>query len=138
PALPHPADPAAEGLRPGRGHRPAREQVLERRDQVAATGSRAMDSEAELVVHPASRSEEQTSELQSLTNLVCRLLLEKKKHNHQTVELSQKIKRKLYQFHLSHASEVDQMTTNMTEDKQKDAPGDGSHGVKRHIEHATV
>src|SRR5258706_12095489 len=27
------------------------------------------------------RSEEHTSELQSLTNLVCRLLLEKKKHN---------------------------------------------------------
>src|SRR5262249_60717442 len=30
----------------------------------------------------ARRSEEHTSELQSLTNLVCRLLLEKKKHNH--------------------------------------------------------
>src|SRR5262249_60469490 len=30
----------------------------------------------------AERSEEHTSELQSLTNLVCRLLLEKKKHNH--------------------------------------------------------
>src|SRR5437016_12081289 len=29
---------------------------------------------------PAYRSEEHTSELQSLTNLVCRLLLEKKKH----------------------------------------------------------
>src|SRR5438093_13189461 len=28
-----------------------------------------------------ARSEEHTSELQSLTNLVCRLLLEKKKHN---------------------------------------------------------
>src|SRR5258706_8403550 len=28
----------------------------------------------------AERSEEHTSELQSLTNLVCRLLLEKKKH----------------------------------------------------------
>src|SRR5437016_6869502 len=28
---------------------------------------------------PANRSEEHTSELQSLTNLVCRLLLEKKK-----------------------------------------------------------
>src|SRR5258706_11355957 len=28
-----------------------------------------------------TRSEEHTSELQSLTNLVCRLLLEKKKHN---------------------------------------------------------
>src|SRR5258706_2384147 len=29
----------------------------------------------------AGRSEEHTSELQSLTNLVCRLLLEKKKHS---------------------------------------------------------
>src|SRR5262249_57570795 len=31
---------------------------------------------------PAERSEEHTSELQSLTNLVCRLLLEKKKYSH--------------------------------------------------------
>src|SRR5256885_10997894 len=30
--------------------------------------------------HPALRSEEHTSELQSPCNLVCRLLLEKKKH----------------------------------------------------------
>src|SRR5258706_9962073 len=35
-------------------------------------------TEAELN-QPRSRSEEHTSELQSLTNLVCRLLLEKKK-----------------------------------------------------------
>src|SRR5258706_5005168 len=35
-----------------------------------------------------SRSEEHTSELQSLTNLVCRLLLEKKKnYSHQCVAL---------------------------------------------------
>src|ERR1019366_5294819 len=35
--------------------------------------------------HGAQRSEEHTSELQSLTNLVCRLLLEKKKtDNHDT------------------------------------------------------
>src|SRR5262249_60689100 len=32
----------------------------------------------------APRSEEHTSELQSLTNLVCRLLLEKKKHKQRT------------------------------------------------------
>src|SRR5437016_1114245 len=32
------------------------------------------------------RSEEHTSELQSLTNLVCRLLLEKKKNNEMPVE----------------------------------------------------
>src|SRR5262245_64392852 len=31
--------------------------------------------------HPLARSEEHTSELQSLRHLVCRLLLEKKKHN---------------------------------------------------------
>src|SRR5438093_3354474 len=31
---------------------------------------------------PCRRSEEHTSELQSLTNLVCRLLLEKKKKQH--------------------------------------------------------
>src|SRR5262249_58794052 len=32
----------------------------------------------------SSRSEEHTSELQSLTNLVCRLLLEKKKQTHES------------------------------------------------------
>src|SRR5258706_10477854 len=34
------------------------------------------------------RSEEHTSELQSLTNLVCRLLLEKKKQNRRNLGLS--------------------------------------------------
>src|SRR2546425_4127039 len=34
---------------------------------------------------PAGRSEEHTSELQSLAYLVCRLLLEKKKKNHSAV-----------------------------------------------------
>src|SRR5438046_8508583 len=38
---------------------------------------RAMES----LIPPTARSEEHTSELQSLTNLVCRLLLEKKKIN---------------------------------------------------------
>src|SRR5437016_12676752 len=33
---------------------------------------------------PIARSEEHTSEIQSLTNLVCRLLLEKKKKNKKT------------------------------------------------------
>src|SRR5258706_9633376 len=37
-----------------------------------------------------SRSEEHTSELQSLTNLVCRLLLEKKKKNNKSTKKSQK------------------------------------------------
>src|SRR5258706_2974665 len=50
---------------------------------VEATYSRpevAMRPEASLVLHGSTfrRSEEHTSELQSLTNLVCRLLLEKK------------------------------------------------------------
>src|SRR5258706_6103770 len=35
---------------------------------------------------PRKRSEEHTSELQSLTNLVCRLLLEKKKKNDSAVD----------------------------------------------------
>src|SRR5258706_6259151 len=37
------------------------------------------DLGADLALEVARRSEEHTSELQSLTNLVCRLLLEKKK-----------------------------------------------------------
>src|SRR5437016_9387903 len=40
----------------------------------------------------ATRSEEHTSELQSLTNLVCRLLLEKKKKN-KTIKSDIKIRR---------------------------------------------
>src|SRR5258706_849533 len=43
----------------------------------------------ELKVHEAVRSEEHTSELQSLTNLVCRLLLEKKKQRYSYSELHQ-------------------------------------------------
>src|SRR2546430_7621768 len=35
---------------------------------------------------PAARSEEHTSELQSQSKLVCRLLLEKKKKQHQTFQ----------------------------------------------------
>src|SRR5438046_4777493 len=38
---------------------------------------------------PDRRSEEHTSELQSLTNLVCRLLLEKKKKNKTTKSMTQ-------------------------------------------------
>src|SRR5690242_20877614 len=37
-----------------------------------------------------ARSEEHTSELQSHVNLVCRLLLEKKKHTHLSVSLGKK------------------------------------------------
>src|SRR5260370_17171154 len=42
-----------------------------------------LDGDAELdLTHDRVRSEEHTSELQSHLNLVCRLLLEKKKHPH--------------------------------------------------------
>src|SRR2546430_14413978 len=54
--------------RPGRGRGAAR----------VASGDR---SPAPLESHRGRRSEEHTSELQSQSNLVCRLLLEKKKYN---------------------------------------------------------
>src|SRR5258706_6073497 len=54
-----------------RGHRAAARRVLQ-----AGAGGHAV---RQLGDHDAPRSEEHTSELQSLTNLVCRLLLEKKK-----------------------------------------------------------
>src|SRR2546430_12037512 len=41
-----------------------------------------MHGRLELVLHCSHRSEEHTSELQSQSNLVCRLLLEKKKKSH--------------------------------------------------------
>src|SRR5438093_2324547 len=53
-----------------------------RQDVAAQGGGREVRADAEGGVWPAGeaevRSEEHTSELQSLTNLVCRLLLEKK------------------------------------------------------------
>src|SRR2546430_10383551 len=42
----------------------------------------------DLPLEPVVRSEEHTSELQSQSNLVCRLLLEKKKTHQRTVGLS--------------------------------------------------
>src|SRR6266487_2220464 len=44
--------------------------------------TRCAPSAAHVDVHRAERSEEHTSELQSPVHLVCRLLLEKKKHDH--------------------------------------------------------
>src|SRR2546425_5898391 len=44
--------------------------------------------DARLGIHQILRSEEHTSELQSLAYLVCRLLLEKKKNNHQKIMIS--------------------------------------------------
>src|SRR5438093_8778803 len=52
-----------------------------RRDAAAATASWARQRQCPDRVERQARSEEHTSELQSLTNLVCRLLLEKKKKN---------------------------------------------------------
>src|SRR5437016_10410038 len=46
-------------------------------------GSAATALPARAIKRSRARSEEHTSELQSLTNLVCRLLLEKKKKNNQ-------------------------------------------------------
>src|SRR2546430_9901300 len=64
--------------------------LLGRRDPPGTTarpagrpGSVARDRPDRHGARPArSRSEEHTSELQSQSNLVCRLLLEKKKHTH--------------------------------------------------------
>src|SRR5438093_7459800 len=49
----------------------------------AAAGFRSPQQELPRCRPTPRRSEEHTSELQSLTNLVCRLLLEKKKKNNQ-------------------------------------------------------
>src|SRR2546430_13097971 len=43
----------------------------------------------------AERSEEHTSELQSQSNLVCRLLLEKKKKKHQTKTAHRQVQRRI-------------------------------------------
>src|SRR5258705_10258716 len=65
-----------------------RSHVAARRDRLAAGGANDLDGGAQPVGAPsrahdaralAARSEEHTSELQSLRHLVCRLLLEKKK-----------------------------------------------------------
>src|SRR5262249_58961311 len=65
-------------LHPPRPHDRVREGELERMAEVEVAGHvrrRVRDRERRAWI----RSEEHTSELQSLTNLVCRLLLEKKK-----------------------------------------------------------
>src|SRR5262249_57132430 len=61
------------------------EAAAERNRQSIAVGERVNDEDVGICeavqrgLHSRARSEEHTSELQSLTNLVCRLLLEKKK-----------------------------------------------------------
>src|SRR5262249_62053225 len=70
-ALPICPRPQEMGSRPARP-RPARPGDLRRTPLQRQAGASRRS---------ARRSEEHTSELQSLTNLVCRLLLEKKKNN---------------------------------------------------------
>src|SRR5256886_3369619 len=64
----------ARGARRGRRRRAGRR----------GWGARARDGRAGRQVGRRGRSEEHTSELQSQSNLVCRLLLEKKKQRHTT------------------------------------------------------
>src|SRR2546426_7554168 len=59
--------------------------VLERQRRIRAVGTtevREQDHARPFVAQVLDRSEEHTSELQSPCNLVCRLLLEKKKNKH--------------------------------------------------------
>src|SRR2546430_12593174 len=61
----------------------ARHQIIavgEDRQPLPVIAGRRSGPNTEGAVHRATRSEEHTSELQSQSNLVCRLLLEKKKH----------------------------------------------------------
>src|SRR2546427_4597813 len=57
-----------------------------RRDEVQAERGRVVVVDQEDHVGLVVRSEEHTSELQSQSNLVCRLLLEKKKNTNQNTE----------------------------------------------------
>src|SRR5438270_10591357 len=68
---------AADGPRLGAEHRP--ELQLTATQRPARSCHRPID-DSQLVAAAGVRSEEHTSELQSQSNLVCRLLLEKKKN----------------------------------------------------------
>src|SRR2546425_8320927 len=57
--------------------------VVELEERRAGSDGTDDRDEAELSLHAVERSEEHTSELQSLAYLVCRLLLEKKKKKKQ-------------------------------------------------------
>src|SRR5262249_62342743 len=65
----------ARGLDPGGEGEPARRGELERGRSRQGEGLLAVEHGAGAVFDGKERSEEHTSELQSLTNLVCRLLL---------------------------------------------------------------
>src|SRR2546430_12519700 len=70
----------------GRGYEPARILASWRRASRINRRSGTLPglpvTSTEAIVRPRRRSEEHTSELQSQSNLVCRLLLEKKKKSH--------------------------------------------------------
>src|SRR6266853_820691 len=59
-----------------------------------------MSSATSSAAHELIRSEEHTSELQSQSNLVCRLLLEKKKKNTNVIFVLQKKKIYYYIIHI--------------------------------------
>src|SRR5256886_6093630 len=80
-----------DGLRARRG-RSASSSCRRRPSAAAGTTRRTASG------HPPVRSEEHTSELQSQSNLVCRLLLEKKKHEHNLFSPSPLIAGALSQF----------------------------------------
>src|SRR2546428_5017891 len=69
--------PAGGALAPARHPHPHRSRAAVGRDRPRHGGSEA----CWCVARGGGRSEEHTSELQSRSDLVCRLLLEKKKHN---------------------------------------------------------
>src|SRR2546430_13067506 len=60
-------------------------QAVARSSSPAVSGRGSMDSPPETAGDDERRSEEHTSELQSQSNLVCRLLLEKKKNMRYTL-----------------------------------------------------
>src|SRR5256885_9010538 len=75
-----------QAARCGRDAREQRQRVMPHHHALGrARGARGEDQRCHLVLQ---RSEEHTSELQSPCNLVCRLLLEKKKKLHMTSHIA--------------------------------------------------
>src|SRR2546427_2047560 len=79
----HDALPILPGFR--QHHRLRFESRGPRSQQIARRRSHRTMDQATLSGAPPGRSEEHTSELQSQSNLVCRLLLEKKKAQHEPI-----------------------------------------------------
>src|SRR5256885_2749782 len=74
-----PGSPPAAQSRPRHGSRPRRPCTSRLRPDASRSDSTAAGQRARSATDWSIRSEEHTSELQSPCNLVCRLLLEKKK-----------------------------------------------------------